>query len=120
MEVVLFDYVNAIHTLAYLLCFSMKCCRQRALHYHISSFIIIIFDFYDYHTTLHYPQQHTTTGALNGRTIEHAEAQAVLQVCKWRYNMLMNEQSEVSVAPRGRWGASLVAQGQRMLYIGLV
>ena len=68
--------------------------------------------------TYNITHHHTTPGALNGRTIELAEAQAVLEVCKWRQSMLTAEQSEVSVAPNGRWGGSLTAQGQRMLYIG--
>jgi hypothetical protein len=58
------------------------------------------------------------TGALNGKTIELAEAQCVLEVCKWRLSVLQSEQAEHSAAPPARWGASLLPHGQRLIYIG--
>ena len=58
------------------------------------------------------------SGALNGKTIELAEAQCVLEVCKWRQSVLLNEQQEHTSAPPSRWGATLTAHGQRVLYIG--
>ncbi len=57
-------------------------------------------------------------GALNGKTIELAEAQAVLEVCRWRQSVLQSEQLEHTSAPPARWGATLLAHGQRVLYIG--
>lgn len=57
-------------------------------------------------------------GALNGKTVELCEAQAILEVCKWRRSMLQKEQTEQSCAPIPRWGATLLAHGQRMFYIG--
>lgn len=33
-------------------------------------------------------------GLLNGRTVELAEAEAVLEVCKWRKQVLLKEQED--------------------------
>ena len=57
-------------------------------------------------------------GALNGKTVELCEAQAVLEVCRWRQSMLHKEQAEQSGAPAPRWGASLLRLGQRLFYVG--
>lgn len=57
-------------------------------------------------------------GALNGKTVELSEAQAVLQVCKWRLHSLQQEQIEQTSAPPARWGASLLAQNQRVMFVG--
>lgn len=59
-----------------------------------------------------------TAGALNGKTIELAEAQCVLEVCRWRQSVLLSEQEEHTEAPAARWGATLLPHGQRMIYIG--
>jgi hypothetical protein len=53
-----------------------------------------------------------TTGALNGKTIELAEAQAILEVCKWRLSELEKQQIEESNAPPARWGASLTSKNR--------
>ena len=58
------------------------------------------------------------SGALNGKTIELCEAQAVLEVCKWRRSVLEKEEHDQTKAPPGRWGASMVSQGQRLVYMG--
>ena len=47
-----------------------------------------------------------------------SEAYSVLAVCKWRLKTLQLEQVELSAAPSARWGAHLLAFGQRMLYSG--
>lgn len=57
-------------------------------------------------------------GALNGKTIELAEAQCVLEVCQWRLSVLQSEQAEHTAAPPARWGATLLPHGQRLIYIG--
>jgi len=57
-------------------------------------------------------------GALNGKTVELCEAQAVLEVCRWRQSMLHKEQAEQSGAPAPRWGANLLRHGQRLFYVG--
>lgn len=57
---------------------------------------------------------------MNGKTIELAEAEAVLAVCKWRKDVLLKEQSESlsSTSPPPRFAAALTRTGQRLLYSG--
>mmetsp|Transcript_6105 Transcript_6105/g.8527 ORF Transcript_6105/g.8527 Transcript_6105/m.8527 type:complete len:1139 (-) Transcript_6105:212-3628(-) len=57
-------------------------------------------------------------GLLNGRTVELAEAEAVLEVCEWRKQALLREQLHFSTPPLGRWGATLTLIGQRLVYCG--
>ena len=38
-------------------------------------------------------------GALNGQTVELAEAEAVLQVCKWKLRVLLKEARRAQSAP---------------------
>jgi hypothetical protein len=45
-------------------------------------------------------------GALNGQTVELAEAEAVLDVCQWRKHALMIEKQSTRPAPVPCWGAN--------------
>jgi hypothetical protein len=62
------------------------------------------------------------TGVLGGKTVEVAEAQAVLAVCKWRKEVLLKEQKELVHPPPPRFGASITrlgrVRGRRLLYMG--
>jgi hypothetical protein len=57
-------------------------------------------------------------GALNGQTLELAEAQAVLEVCEWRKSALLTEKHTTRPAPNPSWamnGLELVRQRAYML-----
>jgi hypothetical protein len=61
-------------------------------------------------------------GVLNGKTVEFAEACAVLDVCKWRKNKLKQEQQDLAEPPPPRWAASVTrlgrTKGRRLLFLG--
>jgi hypothetical protein len=57
-------------------------------------------------------------GIRNGLTAEFAEAEAVLEICKWRKRMLQKEQASFSAPPSSRWGLSLVEMGLRAAFLG--
>ena len=56
--------------------------------------------------------------ARNGMTVELAEAEAVLNVCKWRFKTLEKEKENSQSAPLARWGATFTKFGQRAFYLG--
>ena len=57
-------------------------------------------------------------GVANGKTVEYAEAEAVLSVCNWRLSMLKKEEADMRHSPLGRFGATLTKLGQRFMFIG--
>ena len=57
-------------------------------------------------------------GARNGMTVERAEADAVLEVCKWRLKTLEKDCASTCEPPSARWGATFTRIGQRALYLG--
>ena len=57
-------------------------------------------------------------GAKGGLTADHAEAEAVLNVCRWRLKMLEKERSELRAPPESRWGLALQSTGQRAILLG--
>ena len=56
--------------------------------------------------------------ARNGMTVELAEAEAVLNVCKWRFKTLEKEKENSQSSPLARWGATFTKFGQRAFYLG--
>lgn len=56
--------------------------------------------------------------ARNGMTVELAEAEAVLNVCKWRLKTLEKEKENSQSAPLARWGATFTKFGQRAFFLG--
>ena len=61
---------------------------------------------------------HLYAGARNGKTVELAEAEAVLAVCAWRLSVLQKEELDCSNPPEPRFGASLTTVYQRLFYCG--
>ena len=57
-------------------------------------------------------------GVRRGETPAFAEAEAVLQICKWRKNMLSLEKHSFRRPPSSRWGGTLCTMGQRALLMG--
>lgn len=57
-------------------------------------------------------------GARRGRTVQLAEAEAVLEVCEWRKSMLLQEQNELIPSPANCFGATFTRIGQRGLLLG--
>ena len=57
-------------------------------------------------------------GVRGGKTPGYAEAEAVLEICKWRKNMLLNEKGNFRAPPKPRWGGTLCEMGQRALLVG--
>jgi hypothetical protein len=57
-------------------------------------------------------------GAPGGLTVELLEARKVLEVSKWRRDMLIAERDSMVAAPQPRWGLNAVALGRRVLFYG--
>lgn len=57
-------------------------------------------------------------GARNGMTVERAEADAVLEVCRWRLKTLEKDCASTCEPPPARWGATFTRIGQRAMYLG--
>eukprot|EP01038_Epipyxis_sp_PR26KG_P009542 gene9542-12852_t len=57
-------------------------------------------------------------GALNGKTVELAEAEIVLKVCHWRHSVLLNEEKQLNAPPMSRFGSAVLSLHQRLIYIG--
>lgn len=57
-------------------------------------------------------------GAVGGLTTEVAECSAVLEVCHWRLEKLLQERSALRDPPPHRWGCTLIGQRQRALLLG--
>ncbi|GMH80410.1 hypothetical protein TL16_g08534 [Triparma laevis f. inornata] len=57
-------------------------------------------------------------GVPGGRSIEVAEAEAVLSVCNWRLKSLQEQCKMLRDPPPGRYGHTAVAMGQRIYFVG--
>jgi hypothetical protein len=57
-------------------------------------------------------------GAKNGLTVEYREAENVLNVCKWRLNVLQKEFESSRTPPPPRFGCTLTKVNQRAFYLG--
>ena len=59
-----------------------------------------------------------SVGLSNGRSVELLEAETVLEVTQWRKAVLLKEQEDFKHPPLPRFGATLTAVGQRLVYTG--
>ena len=59
-----------------------------------------------------------SAGVPGGKSIEAAEAGAVLTICKWRLRTLQEQVALLSDPPPCRYGHAAVAMGQRIYFVG--